>query len=222
MPAPIRIMATLPTMDGVPKNSVKMDFCFADDVFDVMAAVITFFNGPITGATHPPAYYLSTFLNRAANMATLQKYSLAAPIAGSGVSGPPILTTPFTLGGPGGVGLPQEVCCCVSYHAVDASIPEHAPGARPKARYRGRVYFGPLQTIVLDTDPTSKRSRLAAAFTLDMTRAATKLLADQPSWGVYSRKDRIVRPIVGGWVDDDYDIQRRRGTDPVARTNWGA
>lgn len=222
MPAPIRVMVTIPTLDGIGKNAVKMDFNFDDDVFDVMASVLAFFNNTAPTATSPVCNYLSQFLSRATNACTLQKYDLRAPLAGTGVSGPPLLTQAWTLGSGLANGLPQEVAVALSYHATYSSIPEHGPGTRPKSRYRGRVYVGPLCTNASSQDATTHRVKVSTTFSADLTKAAAKLLADQPAWGVYSRVDRVVRRIVGGWVDDDFDIQRRRGTLATSRTNWGA
>lgn len=38
--------------------------------------------------------------------------------------------------------------------------------------------------------------------------------------GVYSRVDGLIRPITSGWVDNEFDTQRRRQRDATARTEW--
>jgi hypothetical protein len=222
MAVPTRAVVTFQTRDGVPRNYVKNDFIFANPVGDPAANLIQFFNNTATGATHPLAYYLSPFLSRAANATTVQLYNITNPLAGTGVSGPAYQTTLFTLAASGGSSLPQEIALVISLHAADSSIPEHGPGTRPKARYRGRVYIGPLSTAALDMDLTSNRCRPLSGTVSDFTKPPIQLLTQDPTWSVWSRKDRTLRPIVGGWVDDDYDVQRRRSTDPTSRTTWGS
>jgi hypothetical protein len=222
VPAPIRLTVTLPSLDGVSKNSVKMDFNFADDVFDVMGAVAAFFTVAAPGATNAAGKWISAFYSRANLACTIQKYSLTAPLAGTGVSGPPLLTQGFTLPVALGSSAPQEIAVGLSYHATYSSIPEHGPHSRPKARYRGRIYFGPVVTTAMTQDGTTKRCFVAPTVVTDLKAAAAKLLADQPTWGVYSRVDRIIRPVVGGWIDDEFDVQRRRGTTAISRNPWGA
>lgn len=117
----------------------------------------------------------------------------------------------------GGENMPQEVSICLSFHAVQES------GA-PQARRRGRVYLGPWKDIVLEGSgavpgrPTEQvmDTIVAAAVALE---SAVRLTAP---WGVWSRRDSVGRFVVGGWVDDEFDTQRRREHGPLSRTLWTA
>lgn len=115
---------------------------------------------------------------------------------------------------PTGDPLPSEVALCVSYHVA------YAPG-EPKARYRGRHYIGPLNTTALGAD-----GRPDPDLVTDAAGAFSDLnddLASMDSWflGVYSRTDATMRqPITGAWIDNAFDIQRRRGLAPTSRHNF--
>jgi hypothetical protein len=72
----------------------------------------------------------------------------------------------------------------------------------------------------MDVDVSSHRCRIKPLLQTFLQVAAGKLLTAEPSWGVWSKVDGVVRPIVGGWIDDDFDVQRRRGTDAQGRVVW--
>ena len=56
---------------------------------------------------------------------------------------------------------------------------------------------------------------------VDLTKAATTLMASiDPTWAVWSRHDALARAVVGGWCDDAWDVQRRRGEVAVVRTTF--
>jgi hypothetical protein len=106
--------------------------------------------------------------------------------------------------------LPSEVACCLSYF--------NGPVARP--RKRGRVFIGPLRTTVLDqtlTYPTvgsSTRSAITGAAVSELT--GLSLI----TWGLLSQRDGVIWAVEHGFVDDAFDIQRRRGEDPTSSTTF--
>lgn len=109
--------------------------------------------------------------------------------------------------------LPAEVACCLSYYA-----------GRPLPRRRGRIYVGPLasgaatvSTVGLAVNGGLRDTLVQAATGLNST-SGTALV----SWHVLSQKDRNAFRITGGWVDDAFDTQRRRGIAPTVRQPWGA
>lgn len=114
------------------------------------------------------------------------------------------------------VSLPSELACCVSFHG--------APPVSP--RRRGRVYIGPLNIRTMGhagpgqvTVPTNCwganwHINLASAFNNFRTSEAGQ------DWVVHGKVSNV--PVVGGWIDDAYDIQRRRGEDAQQRLEWGA
>lgn len=114
--------------------------------------------------------------------------------------------------------LPEEVAVCLTLHG--------APPITP--RRRGRLYLGPL---VNDTDVRSNadntepmRVNIGGGQSIGATiAAAASTLRDVAdlTWAIRSITpvENYV-PIVGGWIDNAFDTQRRRGPDPSARLLW--
>jgi len=83
--------------------------------------------------------------------------------------------------------------------------------------FRGRTYLGPLSQTTLSTDGTinaSARTRVANAAALLIGDPLTRT----HSLHILSRTKGITTPVTGGYVDNEYDTQRRRGYTAVTRT----
>lgn len=220
MAFPEHVVVSIPANSGVARDTIMMDFNFQAPTAGVAANVIKFFNTTVAPATDTLASFLSPWLSRGTNACMVEEYNATPPAPPATGFGPPFNTVPFTLGPSLGTPLPQEVQVALSYHAIDGSIPEHGPGTRPKSRYRGRLYVGPLITTAQDFITANHKCFVSALFRTNLKANAAALLQAEPTWGVWSRVDHVIRPIVGGWIDDDFDIQRRRGTDADTRTTW--
>lgn len=137
-------------------------------------------------------------------------YSLADPMPRQ-----PINEETFTLGQAAAAdSLPLEVAACLSYHALPVS------GSAMRRR-RGRVYIGPLTTLAV----TEVGQVPMVSLDLQNTLAeAAKFLQSVTSnaWAVWSRADDVLRPVVGGWVDNEFDTQRRRGRRATGRVTFSA
>lgn len=126
----------------------------------------------------------------------------------------PVLTRLWSfVGAPTGTPLPSEVCLCCSFQAAPLS-------GTPQSRRRGRVYIGPLKDANLGSD-----GRPAAGLTGGLASAAAGLLAASDVattwlWVVHSSFVAIDVPVTNGWVDNEYDTQRRRGRTATARTTF--
>jgi hypothetical protein len=105
--------------------------------------------------------------------------------------------------------LPYEVAICLSYYG----------GRGP--RKRGRIYFGPLTRSVIDD--SGPHARVAADVTTALTESALNVLntSQDVTWVQVSTTYGIASPVQGGWVDNAFDTQRRRGSAPSARVDWG-
>jgi len=153
---------------------------------------------------------MSNFVSRTANASFVKVYNLAD-------AQPRIPTIfPWTLAAASGaaVDFPAEVAICVSYYA-QVNQP----------RFRGRVFFGPWLAGVGVDDGTTNRA-MPSAVLRDSVAQTIKRLVDKPNesyqLAVYSTVDNVARPVTAGWVDDAWDIQRRRGQDAANRTLWTA
>lgn len=111
-----------------------------------------------------------------------------------------------------GTPLPTEVALCVSFQGVRVS-------GQSQARRRGRVYLGPLATDNMTSPgrPSSGLVSAAAGFGNDLLSSSLDSGVARV-WSVYSPSNDDLVPVANGWVDNAYDIQRRRGVVPTART----
>lgn len=123
----------------------------------------------------------------------------------------PVLTFEANLAPTGGNALPPEVALCMSFQAAPVS-------GIPQARRRNRIFFPfPAQSANATT------GRPSAAFTDALRDAGAVVLANSGptsadwEWVVYSPTDDTVDFVDNGWVDNEWDIQRRRGRLSTAR-----
>jgi hypothetical protein len=113
-----------------------------------------------------------------------------------------------------GEGMPPEVALVMSIQGVRTS-------GVPLARTRGRIYFGPF------TEGASVAARPNAALVSDLRTAGANLLAASDaaatwSWGVYSPTSSATRDVIGGWVDNEWDIIRSRTRKATGRSVYGS
>lgn len=113
-----------------------------------------------------------------------------------------------------GPNLPNELAACLSYSAAPAT-------GIPMARRRGRIYLGPFGLEALEGAGTSDNhvsTQLRTAATKAALDLAAQCAVDGYIWAVHSTAGAFAAPIARVWMDDAWDIQRRRGTRPTART----
>lgn len=138
----------------------------------------------------------------------VRSYNMAAPEPRE-----PIVET-FYDGTVGASANESEVALCMSFMAVPLS-------GTNAARRRGRIYLGPFSKganiSASDTDP-----RPAQSFIDDILDSAESLHASVKAlawrWAVFSRMDNVLYEVDRGWVDNEWDTQRRRGLGASART----
>lgn len=219
------VRAVMEAASGLPEDRVINDFAFHQaaavndaDIAAMFALVDEFFRTP-TATTFVVSEYISSWINRSATHA-LQAYKIV-----DGPLGSPIAEDPWL--GPvarraGSNNLPAEVACVLSFHADLTGVAEEAGAIRPKARRRGRLFIGPL--VDLTVTGGDANVVVQPGFRSTLQSAAVRLMdnseADHP-WSVWSRKDKVLRPVVGGWTDNAIDTQRRRGPAATARSTWG-
>jgi hypothetical protein len=202
-----RVIATIPYFTAIPEDAATNTFYFASVAEPTSGDAATIadrldaFYGTIDA-------YLSPVVSTTGGSYKFYKMSDPQPRT-------PFITLtmdPLTVGASG---LAEEVAVCLSYNATPAS------GESP-ARRRGRIFIGPLATNAVTGGTTTAFSQTSVALRGALQVAAAQL-ADQSEtfqWSVYSPTDLIARQIVGGYIDNSLDTQRRRGRRPTARTTW--
>jgi hypothetical protein len=206
------------------------------------------------GQTNPLSDYLSGELSRAAGASTISYTDVTDHLDGS-PAGTPLLVSSYTLGAAGAApAMPPQLAVCVGYRSAYASDLEHGPTAslptddkaqdegapathlgatRPRARDRGRFYFGPLQIIAMASHfntSISATSELAPAFLADLTVATGIILntqfpttAGQINAVVWSRRNAATRQVGFYYIDEGVGTQRRREDTTVNREHtWVA
>lgn len=214
----LQIQTRLPYKTGLPRDLTVNAFNFvtADGsgglpLLTALGNLVKSFYNDAPGADHPIAYYLSGVINRAACKNVFYNVNLV-----SGEIGDPVGSTTWTLAGEaaGATPMPLEVAICASYKASDGSI--------PLARRRGRVYLGPLNTTVLNV--TGDYPAPSTPFTNQVAWASKQLATASAAlgapWAVWSRAQAGAYGIDAGWVDNEFDTQRRRGVEATSRKTW--
>lgn len=99
----------------------------------------------------------------------------------------------------------REVALCLSFYS----------GYNAKRR-RGRLYI-PLNwlstTASVPGRPDTSQQDAVGAWAASLE----SLGGVDVDWSIYSKVDNVARKVTDWWVDDEWDIQRRRGDRPTAR-----
>lgn len=166
--------------------------------------------------------YISGEYTRATSGCSIELYHIVV-----GALGSPFHIVNFTLPAASSLQpIPHEVSACLSFHADLTGVAEELPDTtRPRAQRRGRVYIGPLTTHALQNpggDNTASRvhSNLRNDATLAAARLKAAAASTHPTWCVWSRHGVVLRPVVGGYMDDAFDTHRARGLKPTTRTTF--
>lgn len=198
-----RTQATIRTQDDVPANFATNTWhALAPDLVEVAlwhTALATFYNsisaqmGVLVKQTNPAL--------------EIESYDLDDPTPRY-----PVLTTTHSLSPDNTGALPPEVSICLSFQAAQIS-------GTPQARRRNRVYIPFLKSSTNGSD-----GRPTTTLTNALDTAATTLLAASGTgisdwaWVVYSPTDGTGDFIDNGWIDNEWDTQRRRGREATTRT----
>jgi hypothetical protein len=117
---------------------------------------------------------------------------------------------------------PAEVAVCLSFHAAYQS-------GEPKARRRGRIFLGPVAESAAEIVNNVVRPKASWRTAICNAAEAMRVAGDTDKfWAVYSPTadaagdslDDATNDVVGGWVDNAFDIQRSRGQAATARTTF--
>lgn len=95
--------------------------------------------------------------------------------------------------------IPPELAVCLSFRG----------GLRP--HQRGRIFLAPQLSMSFRDTASNKPSDALRTAALDLATALGAAGGPDWTWGVLSRVKGDFTPVDTAWVDDDWDIQRRRG-----------
>nr|CRY96730.1 hypothetical protein [uncultured prokaryote] len=108
--------------------------------------------------------------------------------------------------------LPPEVALVLSFQAEKVS-------GTPQARRRNRVYIGPFTASANDDGrPTDALLAAIQSSARDLLAAANASVSW--NWFVNSPTYAAIAQVDNGWVDDEWDTQRRRGRLATTRELW--
>lgn len=219
----VGVLATvhLPYTTGLPEDESVNTFAFVWDgtgdepTTEITTALTDFYN--VSGGTAVRAL-ISEVVDRGTDKCHVD----LAPIIDAGPVpniGGVYFQDHFTLGAPHGTGtpvsLPLECAIVCSFYA---SIPT----LTSIRRRRGRIYLGPLDIVALDT--TGPFPMIPSSTTDSLADACQSLQEDAAvagfPWAVWSRAAGDLFPVDSGWVNNEFDTQRRRGAEATARSNW--
>ena len=101
----------------------------------------------------------------------------------------------------------REVALCLSFYS-----------GHPQPRTRGRLYLpyallGAGATSMAERPSASQRTKAAA-----LVPGFASLGGADVDWIIWSRVDHAAHIVTNWWVDDEWDVQRRRGLKATART----
>lgn len=216
----IHVTLKMPNQDGLVVDEFQTSFHYTCDTVDsagVLSAIETFFNTINGGSSEPVAYYIGDQVSRITQV-TVEYYDVTAFLNGS-PHGSPFNVDTFTLaaGAASAAELPNQCCATLSYY--DARDTE----GTTKGDHRGRMFIGPLNEQAVANDGGLNNRILAPAFVTACTDSLvalnTQLVDATPTkqLSVWSRKDAVMRPAIGGWMQNKIDTQRRRAYGPTSR-----
>lgn len=217
---------------GLVKDNPVNSFVFAGetdfttaDLVAIEAKLTAFYNTNDSTTSLNVASFISPCISRT-QAPVFRHYNIDGKLAG-GPHGSPVRTQAMALLGAasaGNVALPSEVAACMSFAANFGTDAEFSPGARPRARDRGRVYIGPLNAIAIAEDATTHKAMLISSLKDTLGHNGARLMnahsTDQSAWVVWSRKNASVKPVTSIQVDDAFDTQRRRGEKASVRSTY--
>lgn len=219
-------------ISGLPEDRFINDFAFtlpaaiadqaeADAYRDDIESA--FYNNSTTGDSIA-SLVLSRVVERTGSPHTVAFYDKTGHLDGS-VSGSPAFVSELTIDSQAAtpINCPEAAQGVISWHADLDGVLEKSGSTRPRARRRARVFVGPLDGLAIGFSGSGMFLSLDAQAALVEAGSALMSAWDgssAPQLCVWSRTDAAMRPVVGGFVDNGIDTQRRRQQKPNGRTTF--
>lgn len=194
-----KFQVTVPFQPALPENVVTNTFYLRDN-----------FPGVITGGTDWAALAndaATAWLNTWYQNASPPHITVKVYNAESAPPNDPIAVAEKNVAAPlWSPNYPTQLAVCLSYKG----------GQRPWQR--GRMYLAPwLSTGFAGSNPGMRVSTTMQNAALALADALAGLGGIDIDWGVWSRTKREFAPTSLSWVDDSWDVQRRRKMDALGR-----
>lgn len=199
-------------VSGLPEDRAVNVFHFSGtgtyeaDSTAAAAKVLDFYVGASGLQSTAISSFLSPWIQRTAELRT---YDLSQPKPRVPTIYPIELSAVLSNNG-----LPEEVALVTTFY-----------GSPPVTRRRrGRLYIGPLNssTVTITGATSTTPTTPGSGFINDLLEATKRLATpSNPQFCIRSSlpAENFV-PVAGGYVDNAFDTQRRRGPDPTARSTW--
>lgn len=212
MPSNWQVRITMPYITGLPRDCAINTFSVISvDDPPVLTPFSRFYTVPDVGGGATLGSMMSNQISRTPNACTVEAYAIDLA---TGATGFPVSSVNFSMpAASSGDDLPLEQSICTSIAAA-------APSGVNPARRRGRVFVGPFNINIgngLRVQPGTRTQ-----FATITKRLLDEVLANGDALSIWSRADHALYPVIRGWVDNDWDTQRRRQEDASARTTWTA
>jgi hypothetical protein len=216
----LKATAKLPYSAGLAGDLAENTFWFArheatgygeDQYSEAYGRVVNFYNGGIESDGVHSA--LAEYIDRSLTSVRICTVDTATGHEDTGS----IADIPFALDPVGtGTALPAEVALCLSYKASSVS-------GVPAQRRKGRIYIGPLDGTFAGSVGLGYSTPNVEITTL-LQEAGKEMIAGLVTldWVVYSRTNADAYIIDAGWVDNEWDTQRRRGREATFRSTFSA
>lgn len=209
----LRVQHTLQSDSGLAEDQIVNTFHF-NHVGEVLQAdldlisgwIHDFFNVSPSASAQPLISTMAATINPSGAKVTIYNLSDLPPRV-------PLNESTQNYGATGTTSLPGEVAVCLSYQAAPLS-------GVPQARRRGRVYIGPLNNGMVGTTGRPDNSIITTLRHCGRRLLAASNAAPSTDWVVYSQLMGTAADVVGGWVDNAFDTQRRRGQSATTRSSW--
>lgn len=216
---------------AVPNASIGLNYgtgfstATTADLIDLASHVANSLSTMPSGGTAIIGNFIAPVIARGSGAILWDVYDITGSLAGSRMGSPVAVGSAALSGTPGTNPVPQETAATITLQAPYGSDVEFGPGTRPRARDRGRIYFGPLDSGSLAIEATTNRCLLSPTVRTNLTAWIKSINAytSVPStvnWSlcVWSRRNATLKSLVQVSVDDNPDTQRRRGGKAVAKT----
>lgn len=197
----------------------------ATDVAALVSNIHTSLTTIPSGGANTPAQWLSSTLSRAVNGVLYDVYDVSSHLNGSPAGSPYLIANYQLSSTTSSTPMPEQVAAVITLQAPYGTDVEFLPGSRPRARDRGRIYFGPLAGQACSLEATTNRTIVNAAPRTDLTRWIKSICVytSPPHtvvWNlaVWSRKNATMKSLQECWVDDRPDVMRRRAGLAGAKT----